>query len=59
MELNFIAGRSYNCSGMYHIFPHILQLDKIDKYEQEMKEDKYRKLNLPIGALNEKRLENL
>lgn len=56
MELNTIAGRSYNDLSQYPVFPWIIsdyQSDKIDLNNPAI----YRDLSKPIGALEENRLE--
>ena len=56
MELNTIAGRSYNDLSQYPVFPWIIsdyESDKIDLNNPAI----YRDLSKPIGALEESRLE--
>ncbi len=57
MEINFYAGRSFNDPSQYPIFPWILK-DYHTKTETfDLKNHAiYRNLDLPMGALNETRL---
>eukprot|EP01135_Chromosphaera_perkinsii_P000159 Nk52_evm55s32 gene=Nk52_evmTU55s32 len=55
MQLNTIAGRTYNDLNQYPVFPWILadyESDTIDLEDPKC----YRDLSKPVGALNEKRL---
>jgi len=49
MEINKYAGRTYNDLNQYPIFPWV-----VSNYEDfdANKEEHYRKLELPIGAIN-------
>lgn len=56
MELNTIAGRTYNDPGQYPVFPWILSdytSKKIDLNDPKV----YRDLSKPVGALEPKRLQ--
>jgi hypothetical protein len=56
MELNTIAGRSYNDLSQYPVFPWIIadyESDRIDLNNPAI----YRDLSKPVGALDEARLE--
>jgi WD40 repeat protein len=58
MYLNFAAGRSFNDLSQYPVFPWVIAdylSEKLDLGDPES----FRDLSLPIGALNEFRLENL
>jgi WD40 repeat protein len=58
MYLNFAAGRSFNDLSQYPVFPWV-----ISDYSSERLDlgdpDSFRELSLPIGALNQSRLEIL
>ena len=56
MRLNIIAGRSYNDITQYPVFPWVLA--DYTSSEINLKDSKvYRKLHLPVGALNPTRLQ--
>jgi WD40 repeat protein len=56
MRLNIIAGRSYNDITQYPVFPWVLA--DYSSTELNLKDSKvYRKLHLPVGALNPTRLQ--
>ncbi|KAJ5075156.1 beige/beach-related [Anaeramoeba ignava] len=56
MELNIIAGRSYNDISQYPVFPWIIS--NYESEELDLKDEKnYRDLSKPMGALNEERLQ--
>jgi hypothetical protein len=57
MELNTIAGRSYNDLGQYPVFPWVIA-DYTSKKLDLNAPDTFRDLSKPVGALNEKRLES-
>ncbi|CAD8108166.1 unnamed protein product [Paramecium sonneborni] len=55
IEVNKYGGRTYNDLNQYPIFPWVIA-NYIDFDIQN--KDHYRKLDIPIGAINQKRLEN-
>ncbi|CAD8118197.1 unnamed protein product [Paramecium sonneborni] len=55
MEINKYSGRTYNDLNQYPIFPWVIA-NYVD-FDRENKEH-YRRLDQPMGALNQKRLEN-
>ena len=58
IQLNTIAGRTYNDLSQYPVFPWILKdytSDELDLKNTEI----YRDLTKPVGALNDKRAEEL
>ena len=56
MEINFYSGRSLNDPTQYPVFPWVLSEFEKRHLDLEDEETFYRKLNLPIGAINDKRL---
>ena len=56
MEINFYSGRSLNDLTQYPVFPWVLAEFESNFLDLNDEEQFYRKLNLPIGAINEKRL---
>ena len=56
MKLNMAAGRTYNDIQQYPVFPWVLA-DYTSSSIDLNKEEVYRDLSKPIGALNEERLE--
>ena len=58
MMINIMSGRSFNVASQYPIFPWVLS--DFSSSELDLNNPKvYRDLSKPIGALNEKRLEQL
>ncbi|KAJ0819058.1 putative transcription factor WD40-like family [Helianthus annuus] len=58
MQLNTLAGRSYNDITQYPIFPWVLS-DYKSSYLDLSNPSSYRDLSKPIGALNEDRLKSI
>ncbi|EGR28762.1 WD repeat and fyve domain protein 3, partial [Ichthyophthirius multifiliis] len=57
MQINSYSGRSFNDLGQYPVFPWVLSNYKSEQLDLE-NENFYRKLNIPIGAINRERFVN-
>ena len=58
MQLNTISGRTYNDLAQYPVFPWVItdfESDSIDLENPEI----YRDLSKPVGAINEKKAEEI
>lgn len=56
MEINFYSGRSLNDLTQYPVFPWVLKDFESTPLDLNNEEQFYRRLHLPIGAINDKRL---
>jgi hypothetical protein len=57
MMLNTFSGRTFNDVNQYPVYPWVLAEYQTSAIDIRGDDSVYRKLELPVGALNEKRLD--